>query len=66
MAWKNWEIGDIIKYETHDFDGVFRSLGVVTVKEKDHLIVESMGMKLWVDETTADMFCKTVKIGGTK
>lgn len=61
-AWRNWELGDEVVYEWHDFDGSGRTTGTVIEKHDDHLIVEADGMKLWCDDCTGDMFSHVTRL----
>ena len=56
--WRNWNIGDKIRWSWEEFDGKGSTVGVLTSKEEDHAIVEADGMDLWVDDIMQDMFCK--------
>ena len=58
MNWKNWKIGDKIKWSTNDFDGKTETIGVLTKMDEDHAIVEADGMHLWVDDDTCENFTK--------
>lgn len=54
--WRNWQIGRKTVYKTHEFDGSSHAEGIITEVYKDHLICESEGMYLWIDDDTASMF----------
>lgn len=56
--WRNWSVGDKIKWSWDEFDGKGSVIGVLTSKENDHAIVEADGMHLWVDDIMQDMFQK--------
>lgn len=56
--WRNWNIGDKIKYSWDDFDGKGVLIGTLIKKAAEHAIVEADGTKLWLDDFTQDMFCK--------
>lgn len=62
MKWQNWNIGDTIRWYWNEFDGKGSVLGVLTVKEPDHIIIEADGMHLWCDDDTEENF-KRVKSG---
>lgn len=57
-SWRDWNVGDKVRWSTNDFDGKVNVVGEVTDKEDDHLIVSADGMKLWVDDDTASSFHK--------
>lgn len=54
--WRTWEVGRYTVYEWDEFDGHGSSRGLITEKYEDHLIMESEGMQLWIDDCFADMF----------
>lgn len=54
--WRTWEVGRYTVYEWDEFDGHGSSRGLITEKYEDHLIMESEGMRLWIDDCFADMF----------
>ena len=54
--WQLWNVGDKVRYFGTEFDGSFEFFGVITKKFDDHLIAESEGMTLWIDDFSADMF----------
>ena len=56
--WRNWSVGDKIRWSWNEFDGKGSVTGVLTQKEQDHAIVEADGMRLWVDDDMQEMFCK--------
>ena len=58
MNWREWSIGDRIKWSWDEWDGKGSVIGIFAAKEEDHAIVEADGMRLWVDDGTQDMFCK--------
>lgn len=56
MNWREWSIGDKIRFSWNEFDGKGSMIGVVEKKEKDHIIVFADDMHLWVDDSFQDMF----------
>ena len=54
--WRNWKIGRKTIYEGHEFDGDFHFEGVITEVHDDHLICETDGMHLWIDDDTVHNF----------
>lgn len=54
--WRSWDVGRYTVYEWNEFDGHGSSRGLITEKYDDHLIMESEGMQLWIDDCFADMF----------
>lgn len=56
--WKEWEIGDKIKWNWQEFDGKGCMIGILIKKESDHAIVKADDMNLWLDDDTSDMFKK--------
>ena len=56
--WREWQIGDVIKFSWNEFDGCGSCIGKVITKEPDHLIVLSDDVHLWVDDDFKEMFVK--------
>lgn len=54
--WRNWKVGRHTIWEFHDFDGYGTCEGIITEKADDHAIMESDGMKLWIDDDSIYMF----------
>lgn len=54
--WRNWNVGRITIYETHEFDGDSITQGVITEVHSDHAILTADGMHLWIDDDTQFMF----------
>lgn len=54
--WRNWSVGRPTIWEFHDFDGYGIHKGIITEKDQDHAIMESDGMKLWIDDDSIYMF----------
>lgn len=54
--WRTWEVGRYTVHEWDEFDSRGSSRGLITEKYEDHLIMESEGMQLWIDDCFADMF----------
>ena len=57
-SWRDWNIGDTIRYHWKDFEGEGEYTGTVARTYSDHLIVAVEDMKLWVDDNTANMFSR--------
>lgn len=60
-SWKNWNIGDTIKWIVDEFDGHMERIGKVTQIFEDHVIVEADGMNLWVDKDTIRSYINLTK-----
>lgn len=56
--WREWKIGDKIKYSWNEFDGSGSTIGIVTEVDKDHIIVRADDMNLWCEDFNCDMFQK--------
>ena len=56
--WREWKIGDKVKYSWNEFAGKGSLIGLLTIQEEDHAIVEAEDMHLWLDDDTKDMFRK--------
>ncbi len=54
--WRNWVLGRPTIWEFHDFDGYGYHSGFITEISDDHAIMESDGMKLWIDDESIYMF----------
>ena len=54
--WRNWSVGRKTIFEVHDFDGNSIVSGEITVIDSDHAIMETDGMRLWIDDDTLYMF----------
>ena len=56
--WREWKIGDTIRYSWNEFDGSGSTVGIVTEVETDHIIVRADDMNLWCEDFNCDMFQK--------
>lgn len=56
--WREWKIGDTIRYSWNEFDGSGSTVGFVTEVEADHIIVRADDMNLWCEDFNCDMFQK--------
>lgn len=56
--WREWKIGDTIRYSWNEFDGSGSTVGIVTEVEADHIIVRADDMNLWCEDFNCDMFQK--------
>ena len=56
--WREWKLGDTIKYSWNEFDGSGSTVGTVTEIEADHIIVRADDMNLWCEDFNCDMFQK--------
>lgn len=59
---KNWQtlkVGERVVFAGEEFGLAFREEGIVTEAADDHMIVESNGMHLWLDDFNADLFTKS-------
>lgn len=56
--WREWKLGDKIKYSWNEFDGSGSTVGTVTEIEADHIIVRADDMNLWCEDFNSDMFQK--------
>ena len=56
--WREWKIGDTIRYSWNEFDGSGSTIGIVTEVDKDHIIVRADDMNLWCEDFNCDMFQK--------
>lgn len=54
--WRNWDIGRVTIYETHEFDGDIITQGIITEVHSDHAILTASDMHLWIDDDTQFMF----------
>ena len=54
--WRNWNIGRVTIYETHEFDGDSITQGIITEIYFDHAILTADDMHLWIDDDTQFMF----------
>lgn len=54
--WRNWDIGRVTIYETHEFDGDSITQGIITEVHSDHAILTASDMHLWIDDDTQFMF----------
>lgn len=52
--WRDWEIGRPTVWEGSDFDGSWHYEGIITEKYEDHLILETDGMQIWIDDDFSD------------
>jgi hypothetical protein len=55
-TWKNWNVGRVTIYETHEFDGDTIIQGIITEVHSDHAILTADDMHLWIDDDTQFMF----------
>lgn len=56
--WRMLSVGDKMLYHWNEFDGSGEFVGTVIAINKDHAIVEAIGMKLWLDDESQHMFQK--------
>lgn len=54
--WRNWDIGRVTIYETHEFDGDSITQGIITEIHLDHAILTADDMHIWIDDDTQFMF----------
>lgn len=54
--WRNWDIGRVTIYETHEFDGDSITQGIISEIHLDHAILTADDMHIWIDDDTQFMF----------
>lgn len=59
--WKEWKIGDQIKWSWNEFDGKGSMIGTLTEVYDDHAIMVAEGLDIWIDDCFSDMFEKISK-----
>lgn len=56
MSWRNYRVGDNLRYFGEEFDGKWDLPCTVTDVFNDHAIADYEGTKLWIDDMSAHMF----------
>ena len=54
--WRSLRVGDRVHYYGKDFDGEWDYICTIIIIDKDHAIAEWDGVKLYLDDETADLF----------